>query len=331
MPSDERIDRANQALAGVQSSFHSAVVTAADQVRTYLENHRAPANGKATRTATELGTFARGRINADRFSALFHHDDTPDAETLTRLEAAADVLHAIAGTAQGGFFTEVKPGGDLRDTVAAALAEAGRAFGAARVVEFARTGRYDPATHDEFLSTFPPRMWNRTERDIAPPLVVAVDGADLRTGGLFEFMDGAQKIVLVVKGQAPPAPLVRLITPGVFVMQTSNADDLARLAAFSGPGIAALVDEKAARFVHDPSAGRTPEARLSILGLPAEPPTKPVGRLTVFQQTQELEQLRALSAAPAAVPQAEAAAAKPAMTMPGDKLAAWLIRQANLS
>ncbi|MEJ2678531.1 MAG: hypothetical protein P8174_05565 [Gemmatimonadota bacterium] len=330
MPSDERIDRANEALAGVQGSFHSAVATAADQVRTYLESHRAPANGKAKRVATELGAFASGRIDPDRFSALFSEDEMPDTETLSRLEAAADVLSAIAGVAAKGFIADVQGGGDLRDTVAAALSEAGRAFGAARVVEFARSGRYDPATHDEFLSTFPPRMWNRTEREIAPPLVVTVDGKDLRTGGLSEFLDGAQKIVLVVNGDAPPAPLVRLVTPGVFVMQTADTADLAKLAAFSGPGIAALVGEKAARFIHDPNAGRTTEARLSILGLPAEPPTKPVGRVTVFQQTQELEQLRALSAAQAAVPEGEAAE-KPAMTMPGDKLAAWLIRQANLS
>jgi hypothetical protein len=330
MPSDERIDRAQEALAGVQASFHSAVVTAADQIRTYLESHRAPANGRAKRVATELGAFASGRIDADRFSALFTEEDMPDAETLTRLEAAVDVLGNIGGAAEEVFRAEAKPGGDLRDTVAAALAGAGRAFGAARVVEFARSGRYDPATHDEFLSTFPPRMWNRAEREIAPPLVVTVEGKDLRTGGLSEFLDGAQKIVLVVNGAAPPAALVRLITPGVFVMQTADAGDLKRLAAFSGPGVAALVDEKAARFIHDPSAGRTPEARLSILGLPPEPPTKPVGRVTVFQQTQELEQLRALSAAQAPTPEGEAAA-KPALAMPGDKLAAWLIRQANLS
>jgi hypothetical protein len=330
MPSDERIDRATQALAGVQSSFHSAVVTAADQIRTYLENHRAPANGKAKRVATELGAFASGRIDADRFSALFAEDAMPDAETLTRLEAAADVLGSIGEASSEGFHVAVASGGNLRDAVATALAEAGRAFGAARVVEFARSGRYDPATHDEFLSTFPARMWNRTEREIAPPLVVSVDGSDLLTGGLSEFLDGAQKIVLLVNGVAPPASLVRLITPGVFVMQTTDVADLEKLAAFSGPGIAALVDEKAARFIHDPNAGRTPEARLSILGLPAQPPAKPVGRLTVFQQTQELEQLRALSAASAPAPEGEASA-KPAMAMPGDKLAAWLIRQANLS
>ncbi|MEJ2218885.1 MAG: hypothetical protein P8099_20055 [Gemmatimonadota bacterium] len=328
MPSDERIDRASEALAGVQGAFHSAVATAADQIRVYLENHRAPANGRAKQVATELGAFASGRIDPDRFSSMFAETDAPDAETLTRLEAAADVLTSIAAS-PAGFRVEVEPGGDLRDAVAKALAEAGRAFGAARVVEFARAGRYDPATHDDFLSTFPARMWNRPEREIAPPLVVAVDGKDLRTGGLAEFLDGAQKIVLVVHGAAPPAPLVRLITPGVFVMQTADAADLAKLAAFSGPGIAALVGEESARFIHDPKAGRTPEARLNVLGLPTEPPAKPIGRLTVFQQTQELEQLRALSAVQA--PAEGEVPEKSAMTMPGDKLAAWLIRQANLS
>jgi hypothetical protein len=34
--------------------------------------------------------------------------------------------------------------------------------------------------------------------------VVEVDGGDLQAGGLAEFLDGAQKIVLVVRGPAPP-------------------------------------------------------------------------------------------------------------------------------
>lgn len=330
MPSDANRS-ALKAVAGARAAFHSAVATAVDQVQTYLSAHRSPVNGRSERAAVELGQFAAGRIDPDRFSSFFADGEEPDAETLARVEAAADVLAGISKDADDLYSVEVPSGGDLRDTVATALAEAGRAFGAARVVDLARTGRYDAATHDEFLATFPPRMWNRAERQIAPPLVVTVDGSDLRVGGLAEFLDGAQKIVLVARGDAPPAALVRLVTPGVFVMQTADAADLARIAGVDGPAVAAIVPERAARFTHDPAAGATPAARLSVAALPEEAPRKPLGRLTIFQQSEELMQLRALAAATAAAegeegPEPAADTAK----LPGDKLAAWLLRQANL-
>lgn len=332
MPSDARIDRALEALAGPRETFHSAVATAVDQVKTYLAGHRSPANGRSQRATVELGSFAVGRIDADRFASLLADKEAPDPATLGRVEAAADVLAAIGADGDDMYTVDVPSGGDLRDAITGALAEVGRAFGAARVVDLARTGRYDAATHDPFLATFPARMWNRAERQIAPPLVVAVDGADLRVGGLAEFLDGAQKLVLVVRGDAPPAALVRLVTPGVFVMQAADAAALAPLGKVDGPAIAALVGETAAHFVHDPAAGATPAARLSISNLPEAAPKKPLGRLTIFQQTQELEQLRALSAAAGTVEVEADEAAKPSRKagLPGDKLAAWLLRQANL-
>ncbi len=331
MPSDERSERALEALAEDRDRFHTAVATAVDQVHTFLSSHRSPENGRSDRVAAELGRFAATRVDPDRFAAVFVDSEALDAETLARVETAAEVLEALGKDDPTHYTATVPEGGDLRDTVVDALARSGRAFGAARVIDLARTGRYDGETHAPFLESFPSRMWNRAEREIAPPLVVEVDGADLRVGGLAEFLDGMQKIVLLVRGHAPPAALVRLITPGVCVMQTSDAAALDRLGAFRGPGIAAVVPESAARFVHDPAGGPTPARRLQIDSVPGEPPKKPIGRLTIFQQTQELEQLRALTAA-AQEPVAEEgeAAAKPSAAMPGDKLAAWLLRQANL-
>jgi len=69
---------------------------------------------------------------------------------------------------------------------------------------------------------------------------------------------------------------------------------------------------------------------LSIAEVPALDHKKRSGPFTVAQQREELEQLAALqSAAAAAVPVAAVAVAETAD--PVDKLAAWLLQQADLS
>jgi hypothetical protein len=129
---------------------------------------------------------------------------------------------------------------------------------------------------------------------------------------------------------------VRLITPGVFVMQTTDPADFERFAAFAGPGVAALVPEAAARFIHDPDA---PEP-LHVLARP-EPPAHKVGTFSVFQQEQELLQLEALARA-LAPPAADRATPPPAAgeaavaaadthAEPADQLASWLLVQAGLA
>jgi hypothetical protein len=89
------------------------------------------------------------------------------------------------------------------------------------------------------------------------------------------------------------------------------------------------VPERTARFVHDPAAGAALAARLVVTETPELDHRKRTGAFTVAQQTEELEQLRALQSA------ATAATAMPAATAesadPVDKLAAWLLRQADLS
>jgi hypothetical protein len=233
------------------------------------------------------------------------------------------------------FFAHVPPGGDLRATVAKALEEIGRAFGAVRIFELTRSGSYGGNEHARSLGSFPFQKWSKGERRLAPPLVVAVDGADLRAEMLADFLDGVQKIVLVVRGPCAPAPLVRLITPGTFVIQTGDATGLDRLAAYAGPGIGALVPDGAARFTHDPARGAEIWNRLTIESAPAKEPRLSVGGRSGSQQAEELRQLMALAAAPSGAPSAGAAtpvAAAPATPAdPVDKLAAWLLSQANLS
>ena len=78
----------------------------------------------------------------------------------------------------------VEPGSDLRDAISSGLGRVGRTFGAARTVELARSGSYDEAAHGGWMDSFPPALWSRREKQLAPPLVVEVDGTDLRPGGL---------------------------------------------------------------------------------------------------------------------------------------------------
>ena len=95
------------------------------------------------------------------------------------------MLTQLAARKNDLFRVDVAPGASLVATVVGALAEIGRAFGAARVVELARTGRYraDGSTRPGSRPT-PSRAGTRAERSLAPPLVVHVDGGDLRAEGL---------------------------------------------------------------------------------------------------------------------------------------------------
>ena len=166
---------------------------------------------------------------------------------------------------------------------------------------------------------------------MAPPLVVNVDGCDLRAAGLAEFMDGLEKLVLVVRNESTPVPLVRLITPGTFVQQTVDPADLSMLASWNGPGVAGLVPESAARFIHDPGAGADAGARLRVSSLPEDRRRKPVGGVSVSQQSEELLQLKSLAGQMGATQTAEpVVVGAPASSDPVDKLAAWLLSQANL-
>ena len=149
--------------------------------------------------------------------------------------------------------------------------------------------------------------------------------------GLSDYLDGRVKIVLIVTEVAPPAPLVRLISPGVFVAQSTDDTPLERLAAWEGPGIVALMSRGAgaARFTHDPGAGAGLAERLTVIELPETPPKRRLGAFTARQQQDELAQLETLHhAGPVA---ATSAVLPDAAANPVDKLATWLLQQADLS
>jgi len=331
MPSDPRTAAALTALRAPREAFASAVTATLEELRVYLDTHQGEADHRLSVLAAELGAWGSQHIDVSRFARVLMTEPTVSPASFGVLARTLDVLRDVVARGDDGYVLDVPAGESLYGAATERLAELGRAMGAARVADAARKGRYRPAEHDRWLARFPFGLWSQAERGVAPPLVIEVDGADLQPGGLAEFLDGSLKIVLVVRGgETSPAPLVRLVTPRTFVAQVTDESVLARLAAWSGPGIVGLMPAAAARFVHDPSAGSALGARLSIAEVPALDHKKRSGPFTVAQQREELEQLAALqSAAAAAVPVAALAVAETAD--PVDKLAAWLLQQADLS
>jgi len=334
MQSDE-METALRALAAPIERYRSAVVTTAEEVRGYLGSHQ-PANERRDETvAVSLGKFAAGRIDIDRFSTLLKDEGTDDPDTLEKVEGAYKILNDIASGGDDIFRVDVKSGSRIGDAVANRLSDIGRAFAAGRVAGLATMGSLNKSKNNKLLGPLEFAAWNAAERQLAPPLAIEIDGTDLRAGELTEYLDGNVKIVLVIRGESSPAPLIRLITPSTFVMQTSDETGFDRFTAFEGPAIAAIVPESAARFVHDPAAGPGADDRLEIIHLPEELPKKALGGMSVRQQTDELEQLKVLascSGEPVTAAKGEAPAAERMVSdHPVDQLAAWLLSQADLS
>jgi hypothetical protein len=329
------LDVAREALAGTVEAFHSSLVATLQDVRAV-----APEGGHERDDGGHtLGRFAAGRIDLDRFSTVIERgmevceQADPDGsllrarETLTELEAHVEDLLSV----------DVPAGASLRDSVAAALASLGRAFAAVRVADHLRSGRQAPEVSPADLMGLPFARWTQAERRRAPPLVVRVSGADLHADALAEFLDGSVRLVLVVSAPAPPAPLARLVTSGVFVLQTVDGEGLERLVAWDGPGLAAVLPAGAACFVHDPSGGPSWADRLQVQHLPDAAPEQAVGGMRPEQMARQLDHLAGLSeltAVPASLPpdtRTTPSTAPPPAAGPADRLAAWLLGQADLS
>jgi hypothetical protein len=338
MPSDTRTARVLTALTEHRNRFRSAVAAAHDQMAGYVAAHRARTNGHSQVVARELGRFAAGRIDSDRFGALFAESHFLSAETTERVERLVGVLAELLAEGDELFTCEVPAGGDLRAEVDRAIAHAGRVFGTVLAFQALKTGVYRPDRYDPDIEAFPFARWNRSERLLGLPLVVEVSGADVRAESLAGYVDGWMAIVLVVRGTTSPAPLVRLITPGTFVIQTGDVAELDTIGACGGPAVAAVVNDTSARFVHDPRAARSLGPRLTVAHLPAAP-KEPLGGRSAWQQAEELAQLQALqqsgstwtAAASPASPPAGLGTAAPVDAGSIDRLAGWLLSSAGLS
>jgi hypothetical protein len=334
MPSDKMVQQALDAVSGPREAFMSAVKAAVDQVGSYLDANTGTEEAKPQRAASELGRFAEGRIDPQRFAALTGEHEPLDDRSQEVLEEALAALRALVKKGDENFLVHLEEGDSLVDRVEAALAASGRAFGAAEAVERIRTGGDAQAARKSFARGNPPGRWSRAERRLAPPLVVSVPGSGLDIEGMGRLLEGNLRIVLVVDGPAPPAALVSLVTPGVFVLQTSDAEELARLGNATGPAIAALLPETCAGFVHDPAGGAALGQRVTVGDLPEAATVRMLGTITAWRQAEALAQLAALKsvAEAAALPSANGKPSESAEApAPADRLAAWLLDQANVT
>lgn len=330
MPSDPRLQKALAALAQPIAEFRAIIEGAIAQADAFLAAQRASAPQRAAQAAASLGRFAEGRINSVAFAALFPPVAAAPSAALAALDRALVVLRAVRERGDGLFVVDVSPGRRLGPELDDVLAEAGHAFGAVVLAEVVRSGRYT-LEHERLLKPHKFLWWNKTERRFAPPLVALVDGADLRSGAIMDFADGREKIVLVVRGASPPAPLARCVTPGTFVLQTVDGSGLDRVAAFHGPAVAAIVPEGAAVFTHDPAGGKDSWQRMTVKHIPAAP-KRALGGQSAWQMGEDLRVIADLAATPFIVPAAGNGAAAPAVGAADatEKIAAWLIGQAGL-
>ena len=328
MPSDEWVSTFQDALRGAIDVYQSALRGAADRMDALLAV--SVANDDERRGAIELGEFAASRIDVERFAALNAARWALDDHDRALLSEARRLVQGFADLDPRRLSVDVPSGGRLSNAVAHALAELGRPFGAALVAEMLRRDRYEEDEHKPMLHGFPRHLWGRAERDASPPLLVSVDGADLWAGELAQFLDGNQRFLIVVRGPTPPAPLVRLITPGTLVFQTTNESTVRELfTKYQGvPSVGALVPEGAAEFVHVPEAARPMHERLTITATP-KGPRKALPGWTQWQQEQELQQLTALATLPVAAAAAPAGNGAVRVADPADRLAAWLLSQSQ--
>jgi hypothetical protein len=326
MPFDDRSRRALAALERPRAAFHSAVVAAVDELRALLASHRAPESERGEQEAARLGVFGAGRIDMQRFASVVAAPAAIDPARLERLEQALALLTEFAQRGDALYLASVPRGADLRNAVRSELAARGSVFRTAHEVELVRSGETLGPPHGDTSLYF--RHWRRSERDLAPPLVVHVEGPDLNPAGLADFMDGAQKIVLLVAGPAPAAPLARLIAPRTFVTQVGDPADLKRFGDYDGPGIAAVLPEGTARFTYDPSRGATLAQRLTVELLPESAPRAIAGG-SLRQQNEELAWLAELAQLATATAPAVVEAVTEPEAAPADQLAGWLLRMAS--
>jgi hypothetical protein len=330
MPSDPRLQQALDALARPFAGFRAVVDGAIAQSAAFITMQSETEAERVERAQASLGAFANGRMSAPRFAALFPSVPPASPETIAAIMRSLIVLRELREQGDAAFVAEVQPGQRLGTVIEDALARSGRAFGAVVLAELVRGGRYLPE-HDRLLQPHEFRTWNKTERRFAPPLVVLVDGGDLQSGALADFADGGEKIVLVVRGASPPAPLARCITPGTFVLQTVDGSGLDRIAAFDGPAVAAIVPEGAAVFMHDPLAGKESWQRMTVKHLPA-PPKRAIGGQSAWQMAEDLRIVSDLACTPFSVPAADGRS-QPAIGAADatDRITAWLLSQSGVA
>ncbi len=325
MPSDDRVRSALSAVAPQLAAFRSAAVGALEHARAVL----APSGG-VDRLRLELGALG-SRIDAARLASVANGGPALDATTRARIELAEHALDSLVNASDDAFVIDVPPGASLSVSVREGLAHFGRVFGLAAAIDLARSGRYVPELHDRAADAWPFELWTASQRRVAPPLVVRVDGADLSPGNLANVLDGWLHLVLVVSGEAAPARLVRLITPSTYVVQARDASALARYTTYKGPAVAALFESDVACFTHDPTRGTALWQRLTIEAQPSAQARKRLSALSPSQQIDELRHLAALAERPTLSTLAIDSLVPGGEGDPAQRLATWLLGESGAS
>lgn len=319
MPSEERNGIALAAIRPCIDRFKSAVAKTSEEIRGLLAG---TGNAPDDQTAA-LGFFARGHVDVDRFSVFTPKSARIAAAAEAPTRAAHAVLDGLLARGDELFVLAIGEGEELALRVAERLAEIGRAFAAAHVVELAQRGAYSEEQHAALLERYPFARWSRSERSLAPGLVIELPGSAFTPAQVVPFLDGAIKMVFVVEGDAPAAALSRVISPGVFVQQETGEAALERFTAFEGRAVAALMPGDAVNFVHDPAGGETTYERFVSIAFPKELRKRSIGGISAMQQAEDYALLETLAVVP--TPTGEAA------SDPAGKLSAWLLSQADLA
>jgi hypothetical protein len=319
MPSDQRTQIALDAISPRTELFRSAVAATADQVRGLL----AGTGNVADDQSVALGHFAQGRVSHDRFASFTPKARRIDEQAEIPIRAAHEVLKELLEEGDELFVLRMEQGQRLSCQVRRRLSSIGRAFAAAHVIDLAKRGKYKEEEHAALLEKFPFSDWSKSERALAPALVVELSGVDFQPSVIVPFLDAGSRFVFVVEGDAPAAALARVISPGTFVQQETGDAALEAFSKFDGPAVSALLPEGAVSFVHDPSAGETTYERFVSLEFPKEIRKRAIGGISAAQQAQDYALLQCLAVVP--VPTGDAAAD------PAGKLSAWLLSQTNLS
>jgi hypothetical protein len=325
MQSDERVAAALSALGPRIALFRFAVSGTLERARNTLASESGPSQARVA-----LGNFAAGLIDPDRFAMISSGSGPLDAVGRAVVERAAEALEVILRAGDEEFVVDVRAGTSPAAAIRARMTTLGSAFGAATLVELVRRRTYDPAQHGLPFEGHPFEKWTAAERKLAPPLVIRLDGRDLDAFELAPLIDGCVRLILIVDEPSPPAPLARLVSPGVFVAQSGGMKATERVKDFDGPAVVALMKGTEARFVHDPRAGSAMWQRIEVTHMPDAHPRKSLGRRSAWQQRDDLSHLKALieqSVLPANPAEPLRAAVGGNGSDPADRLTAWLLDQ----
>jgi hypothetical protein len=317
MPFKDKTAVALEAIRPRKERFLSAIATTTEEIRGLLTG----AGESAEDQTIALGKFAQGHVDVERFSSFTRSAARIDTAAEQPIRSAQRALNDLLHFGERLFVLEVPAGANLAAEVAGRLATIGDAFAAAHVVDLAKRGAYREDQHGHLLDGLPYADWSHAERALAPGLVIEVAGADFAPALVAPYLDAGMKMVFVVEGDAPAAAMARLVTPGVFVQQTSDSA-LDAFAACEGTAAAALLPPGGVEFVHDPAAGETTFERFTTLEFPREVRKRMIGGFSAAQQAEDYALLESLAVVPG--PTGEAA------SDPAGKLSAWLLSQTNL-